>query len=75
MIYRKSRLFSKTIAGTSELESSAFWMFFECFDFGVTGEAGESYVQNFESFPGKKRMPQSEFQAESYARFKEDPSN
>jgi hypothetical protein len=32
-------------------------------------------VQFFESFPGKKNSPQSEFRAKSYARFKEDPPN
>jgi hypothetical protein len=64
----------KTGAETSELESSAFLIFFEFFENTLPSIVGESYVQFFENFP-EKNSSQSEFRAKSYACFKEDPSN
>ena len=75
VIDTNSGAFGKTGAGTSELETRAFLIFFNFFEIAVTGKAGESYVQFFESFQGKKNSPQSEFRAKSYARFKEDTPN
>jgi hypothetical protein len=42
--------FGKIGAGASELESSAFLIFFNFFENALPGIAGESYVQLFESF-------------------------
>ena len=54
VIGTNSGAFGKTGAGTSELETRAFLIFFNFFEIAVTGEASESYVQFFESFQGKK---------------------
>jgi hypothetical protein len=54
VIGTNSGAFGKTGAGTSEPESSAFLIFFEFFENALPVIAGESYVQLFESFSGKK---------------------
>ena len=64
MIYRKSRAFGKTGAGTSDKESTTLLIFFEFFEI-VCGK----FCKNF----FLKITLQSEFRAKSYARFKEDP--
>jgi hypothetical protein len=54
LIGTNSGAFGKTGAGTSVLESSVFLIFFIFFENTLPGVAGESYVQLFKSFPGKK---------------------
>jgi hypothetical protein len=54
MIGTNSGALGKTDGETSVLESSAFLNFFNFFENAKPGVAGESYVQFFESFPGKK---------------------
>jgi hypothetical protein len=53
MIGRNLRAFGKTGVGTSELESSAFLIFFNFFEIAIPGIAGESYVQFFRAFQKK----------------------
>jgi hypothetical protein len=51
VIGTNSRAFGKTGAETSELESSAFLIFFNFFEITALRIAGESHVQFFKSFP------------------------
>jgi hypothetical protein len=54
VIGTNSGAFGKTGARTLEHESSAFLIFLNFFKIAAIGVVGESYVQFFESFSGKK---------------------
>jgi hypothetical protein len=54
VIGTNSGAFEKTGAGTSELESSAFLIFFEFFENALPNIAVELFVQFFEILSGKK---------------------